>query len=99
MFNCVTGSFYKADPAAMVAVRTANEYRAVILPVADAEAAAQINLDHALRTLTLNGGTRSPDAKASVYLDRIPNVRDATRQPLLEDELKILRPHIDKWNI
>jgi hypothetical protein len=99
MFNRVIGSFYKADTVALVAVRTPNEYRAVILPVADAEAAAQVNLDHAFRTLTLNGGTRSPDAKASVYLDRIPNVRDATRQPLLEDELKILQPYIDNWNI
>jgi len=93
------GASYEANTVALVAVRTPNEYRVVILPVADAEAAAQINLNHAFRTLMLNGGTRSPDAKASVYLDRIPNVRDATRQPLLEDELKILRPYIDTWNI
>jgi hypothetical protein len=99
MFNRVTGSFYKADTVALVAVRTPSEYRAVVSPLADAEAAAQINLNHAFRTLTLKGAARSPNAKASVYLDRIPNVRDATRQPLLEDELKILRPYIDNWNI
>lgn len=71
MFNRVTGSFYKADTVALVAVRTPSEYRAVVLPLADAEAAAQINLNHAFRTLTLKGAARSPNAKASVYLDRI----------------------------
>lgn len=99
MFNRVTGSFYKADTVALVAVRTPNEYRAVVLPVAEAEAAAQINLDHAFRTLTLKGETRSPDAKAWVYLDKIPNAKDAARQPLLANELKILQPYIDNWNI
>ena len=99
MFNRVTASFYKADTVALVAVRTPNEYRAVVLPVADAEAAAQINLDHAFRTLTLKGEPRSPDAKAWVYLNKTPNARDTTRQPLLEDELKILQPYIDNWNV
>ena len=99
MFNRVVGSFYKADTVALVAVRTPSEYRVVILPVAQAEAAAQINLNHAFRTTTLKGTPRSPDATASIYLDRIPNVRDATRQPLLQNELKILQPYIDNWNI
>jgi hypothetical protein len=99
MFNRVTASFYKADTVALLAVRTPNEYRAVVLPVAEAEVAAQINLDHAFRTLTLKGEARSPDAKAWVYLDKIPNAKDATRQPLLANELKILQPYIDNWNI
>ena len=38
------------QPAPLVAVRTPNEYRTVILPVSDAEAAAQISLDDAFRT-------------------------------------------------
>ncbi len=99
MFNRVAGSFYRADMVALVAVRTPNEYRVVMLPLAQAEDAAQSNLDHAFRTPTLSGNKRSPDAKAWVSLDRIPNVRDAARLPILEAEAQILAPYIDNWNI
>jgi hypothetical protein len=97
MFNRVD-SFYKADIVALIAVRTPSEYRCVVLPLTDAEKAAQINLDRDYRTLTLGGASRSPH-KTSIYLDRIPDVRDFARKPLFDDELKILRAYIDNWNI
>jgi hypothetical protein len=65
---------------------------------AEAEKAAQINLDRDYRTLTFAGETRS-SGKTSIYLDRIPDVRDPARKPLFDDELKILRTYIDNWNI
>jgi hypothetical protein len=97
MFNRVE-SFYEANVVVLVAVRTPSEYRCVVLPMAEAEKAAQINLDRDYRTLTLAGETRS-SGKTSIYLDRIPDVRDPARKPLFDDELKILRTYIDNWNI
>jgi hypothetical protein len=97
MFNRVE-AFYTADIVALVAVRTPSEYRCVVLPLVEAEKTAQINLDRDYRTLTLAGASRSPN-KTSIYLDRIPDVRDPARKPLFDDELKILRAYIDNWNV
>jgi hypothetical protein len=48
MYNSVD-SFYKAEVVVLVSVKSASDYRCVVLPVAEAEKAAQLNLDHSYR--------------------------------------------------
>lgn len=81
IFNRVA-SFYKADIVALVAVRMPDEYCWVLLPVAKAEEAVQLNLDRDYRTLTLKGAPRRPH-KIWVYLDRTPKFRDQTTKALV----------------
>jgi hypothetical protein len=97
VFNQVSG-FYRADIIALVAVRTPTEYCCVVLPVTEAEKAAQINLDRDYRTTTLKGALRQPHM-IQVWLDHIPKFKDPARSPLLAQELKILSAYRDKWNL
>jgi hypothetical protein len=80
VFNQVSG-FYRADIVVLVAVRTPTEYCCVVLPVAEAEKAAQINLDRDYRTTTLKGTSRQP-YMIQVWLDRIPKFKNPARSPL-----------------
>jgi hypothetical protein len=97
VFNQVSG-FYRAEIVVLVAVRTPTEYCCVVLPVAEAEKAAQINLERDYRTTTLKGTSRQPHI-IQVWLDRIPKFKDPARSPLLAQELKILSAYRDKWNL
>lgn len=93
MFNRVADSFYKAEVVALVAVRTPSEFCCVILPVAEAERAAQISID-----IYYRDPPRKPHY-VSAYLDRIPSTRTPAKQPLFEEQLKILKLYKDNWNI
>ena len=48
MYNSVE-SFYRAQVVILVSVKSARDYRCVIMPVEEAEKAAQTNLDHSFR--------------------------------------------------
>jgi hypothetical protein len=52
-------SYYKADLVVLVAVRSPREYSCVVLPVAEAERAAQLNLDHDYRTSRVEESLKS----------------------------------------
>jgi hypothetical protein len=62
-------SFYKADIVVLVAVRSPRDYRCIVLTAADAERAANINLDRDYRTLTRKGEKKKPH-KVWVLLQR-----------------------------
>lgn len=99
MFNRVADGCYQAEIVALIAVRTPVEYCCVLLPLADAERAAQVNLDRDYRTLTLKRKSRSPNGKVWVCLDQIPKTRDPARRPQVDEELRILKAYKNNWNI
>jgi hypothetical protein len=80
MFNR-RDSFYEATHVALVAVRMPTLYTCIILPVDEAERAAQMNLDRYYRKLSLSGQPRKPH-KVWVGLEpprRPRNVDDSER--------------------
>jgi hypothetical protein len=97
MFNAVS-SFYVAQVVVLVCVKSPSEYRCVVLPVGEAERAAQLNLDHAYRKANLNGTKKRP-GKVWVSLGYIPKPRDASRLPILKEEQEILSHFIGNWDI
>ena len=97
MFNAVS-SFYSAQVVVLVSVRSPSAYKCVVLPVAEAERAAQLNLDHAYRTPRLDGAKKKP-GKVWVSLGYVPEPRDASRMLALKAERKILNRFIDNWDI
>ena len=97
MYNSVE-SFYRAQVVILVSVKSASEYKCVILPVDEAEAAAQLSLDHSFRNLKRDGSKKKP-GKVWVYLDRIAKVRDQTRLPALNKEQEILKEYIGNWDL
>jgi len=60
VFNRKSTKFYKAEIVVLVSVKSPSEYRCLVLPVEVAERAAQINLDHGLRTKKRDGAQKSP---------------------------------------
>jgi hypothetical protein len=97
MYNAVT-SFYVAQVVVLVCVKSPSEYRCVVLPVGEAERAAQLNLDHAYRKARLDGATKKP-GKVWVPLEYMPKPRDASRLPILKKEQEILSRFIGNWEI
>jgi hypothetical protein len=99
MFNRLD-SFYKADIVVLAAIRSPREYRCIVLTAADAENAAQINLEHDYRTLTRRGEKKKPH-KVWSYLEPAP--REHRKPPearnLIEREREILRRGEDAWHI
>ncbi|QEX18039.1 hypothetical protein FRZ44_33430 [Hypericibacter terrae] len=95
MFNR-HASFYTADTVALVAVRAPNCYCCVVLPVKEAEQAAQLNLNRYHRKRKLDGDARKP-SKIWVYLERSLGERRA--DPLLDEERALLKKHKNAWAI
>ena len=91
-------SFYKADIVVLVSVKSPTDYCCIVLPVAVAEEAAQINLDREYRTPTRLGKPKKP---SFVWFDldytspRITGERRAS----LEKEREILNRYRSKWEI
>ena len=97
VFNNSRSAFYKAQIVALVSVRSPTQYSCVVLPVKEAEKAAQLNLDYAYRTLKPDGSRKKP-GKLYVSLGYIPKPRDASKTPLLKAEQRLLKPHINNWD-
>jgi hypothetical protein len=95
MYNSVE-SFYRAQVVILVSVKSASDYKCVVLPVKEAEKAAQLNLDHSFRNPKKDGSKKKP-GKVWAYLEYNPTVRDPSRQPLLKAEREILTKYIDNW--
>jgi len=98
MFNHCRSAFYKAQIVALVSVRSPTQYSCVVLPVKEAEKAAQLNLDYGFRTPKRDGSRKKP-GKVWVSLDYIPKTRDAGRRRLLEAEQELLKPYRDNWDL
>jgi hypothetical protein len=97
MYNSVE-SFYRAQVVILVSVKSASDYKCVVLPVDEAEKAAQLNLDHSFRNPKADGSKKKP-GKAWASLGYIPKPKDASRLPLLQAEQDIIKKYIDNWEI
>jgi hypothetical protein len=75
-------SFYKASHVILVAVRCPNIYSCVVLPVAVAEEAAQLNLDRDYRTPTRQGKPKKP---SKVWIELEPRPKARTSEPFTKE--------------
>ena len=100
MFNR-SRSFYRADFVVLVAMgRSVTDYRCVVLPVAEAERAAQFNLDRDYRTLTLAGQKKKP-GKVWLWLEPAPREHNRAKSALqlVRKERAILRKRDNDWKV
>lgn len=99
-FNKRSTKFYKAELVVLVSVKSPSEYQCLVLPVDVAERAVQINLEHGLRTTKRDGSPKKP-GKIWVALDHPgkPSKPNPKRQALIEEEVKLLTPYRDNWDL
>ncbi len=91
IFNRGGGSF-KANIVALVCVRSPHEYQCIILPVELAEAAAQINLNHAYRPKKPDGTDHKP---SKVWFSLFPvKSRTAFKKEQVDREQELVRPFL-----
>ena len=95
MYNAADG-FYRAQVVILVCVKSPTEYRCVVLPVDTAEAAAQLNLDHAFRTPKRDGSPKKP-GKAWTSIGYMAKTNDAVLAQIRNDEQTLLLPYVDDW--
>lgn len=90
-------SFYTAQYVALVALRSAKEYRCFLMPVKHAEEAVQANLDRYYRQpKSSDGGERKPN-KIWVYVEG--SAKERVRSELLDRERKIIQRHENAWEL
>jgi hypothetical protein len=97
MFNGAS-SFYKAEVVVLVAVRSPSAYCCLILPIIDAEKAAQMNLDYSFRTPLAKGGKRKP-GKVWTNLDYVMRSKDAGKVNCIREEQTFIKSFHNNWNI
>jgi hypothetical protein len=97
VFNSAS-SFYEAQVIALVSVKSPSQYLCAVLPVADAEKAAQLNLDHSYRIANKNGSKKKP-GKVWVSLGYIPKIQDEARVALFQAEQELLNRYVDNWEL
>jgi hypothetical protein len=94
MFNR-RSSFYKADYVVLVAVRSPFEYQCAVLPVTEAERAAQLSLDHDYRKPRRDGQPKKPN---KVYATLRSSPREKPNQ-LRDQEREILMTYLGNWEV
>jgi hypothetical protein len=92
MFNR-RNSFYQANLVALVAVRSPKEYSCIVLPVFEAEQAAQLNLAREYRTLTRAGKPRQPHM---VWIALEPRLRARASDARFAEERATLTRYRDE---
>jgi hypothetical protein len=94
MFNR-RSSFYEADYVVLVAVRSPSEYRCLVLPVEEAERAAQLSLDRDYRVPRRDGQSKKPN---KVYATLHSRPRERPNE-LRDQEREILKTYLDNWKM
>ena len=97
MFNGKTEAALRAEVVVLVGVYSPSNYHAVVLPVAMAEKAAQINLDQYYRAAKRDGGVRKAN-KVYVELEGSPSPRILVHPEKMR-ERAILLAHLDAWDL
>lgn len=95
LFNGKSDFALKADVIVLVAVKSPSEYRAVVLPIDEAERAAQLNMDGYYRQPKPGGGKRQP-GKIWCHLEAAANPRKD--KPLKDQEQALLRKYEGAWD-
>ena len=89
-------SFYTAQYVVLVAVRSPSEYSCFVLPVKEAEKAAQLLLDRGFRRPRLDGGKKKP-GKMWIYAEA-SNGKGAHNADF-DKEREILRRWENAWEL
>jgi hypothetical protein len=97
MYNSVE-SFYRAQIVVLDCVESAHEYKCVVLPVDQAEKAAQLSIDHSFRNLKKDGSKKKP-GKVWAYLEYNSKARVPMRLPIMKAERDIITKYIGNWDI
>ena len=97
MYNSAD-SFYKADVLVLVCVKSADDYKSVVLPIELAEALAQICIDYSYRLPNRDGSKKKP-GKTAVSLGYVPKSKNPARLRMMQIEQELLTPYIDRWDI
>ncbi len=95
-FNRATG-FYRAEVVVLVCVNSPKDYVCVVIPVVEAEKAAQLNLD-LFRMSKKDGGAKKP-GKMWCSLDYLPNTKSEQRKKILTKELEIIQHYKEAWDV
>lgn len=93
-FNSKTAFTLQADVVVLLAVKSPSNYRAVVMPVKEAEQAAQMNMDGYYRQPKPGGGKRKPH---KVWTDLEPTPNPRKQNLFKEKEQAFLRPYADAW--
>lgn len=93
-FNSKTDFALMADVIVLIAVNSPSHYRAIVMPVAVAERAAQLNVSGYYRLPKADGGKRQPN-KVWTNLKAATNPRKL--DPLKDEEQALLKDHQDGW--
>jgi len=96
IFNRVD-SFYRAEFVVLICVKSPTEYTCVVLPISEAESAAQLNLE-LFRMKKTDGGAKKP-GKMWCSLDYIPKSKDPERKRILREEQQIIQKRQSDWKI
>jgi len=99
MFN-VAGNSFKADVVVLICVRSPNDYQSIVLPVAKAEEAAQINLNYEYRTKKRDGSDKKANIVCMSFC--LPKKSSETRKREMKREQDLLaqyKDRDDKWDI
>ncbi|HEY4522792.1 MAG TPA: hypothetical protein VJK73_00255 [Candidatus Paceibacterota bacterium] len=89
-------SFYTAQHVVLVAVRSPSEYRCFVLPVKEAEKAAQLLLDRSYRRRRRNGKKKKP-GKMWFYVEESSQKR--AHHVNLDKEREILHKWENVWGL
>jgi hypothetical protein len=95
MFNR-SNNFYKAEIVVLLCVKSPREYTMLVLPVAVAEEAAQVNLDGYFRRPKKDGGVHKP-GRMYIAIDHPPQKSDSVTKEFYEKERSLLQPYRDNW--
>lgn len=96
MFN-KKNSFYRAQYAALVAIRSPKIYRIFMLPVAMAERATNLNLNRSYRVRRINSKRDKKPGKVWVFVEKSIQPRKANLP--LNKEQKIIQRYENAWNL
>jgi len=96
VFNRID-SFYRAQIVVLICVKSPIEYLCIVMPEAEAEKAAQLNLD-LFRMKKRDGSAKKP-GKMWCNLDYMPNTKSPQRLEILRKEQEIIRKYINCWDI
>lgn len=95
MFNSKVDFAFKAEVIILVAVNSPSKYRAIVMPVEDAERAAQINLDGYHRQEKVKGGKRAP---SKIWTDLEGPVKPRKANPFKEEEREYIKKFEGLWD-
>jgi len=89
-------AFYHANVVVLVAIRNLREYRCLVMPVSEAESAAQHAVDHGYRNLKADGTPKKPHI-VWTQLDKPRARQDKSVASAIAAEYALIEKYRDNW--